>query len=95
MAGGHPIPTVEMTGKAGRLIVNADDTERFEKKGYRVVSGKAAEKRAEVPSLEAELKRLTVAELEEYVEKNGIDMDLDDFSKKSEKIAAIVAVMES
>ncbi len=49
----------------------------------------------ESDDLEAELKAMTVKKLEAYVEDNELDIDLGDYSKKAEKVSAILDVIEN
>lgn len=87
------IPIIEMTGPAGRRIINEVDREMWERKGYKVIGSEPA-KTDDGGSKTAgdkgsELGNMTIVKLKAFAKEKNID--LGNSTKKADIVAAIEA----
>jgi len=98
MAGGSPIPTTEVVGPKGRLIINTKDLDDFKKKGYKEVgaSGKRAPKKLTPAPKQEEVVEEEYEEEEDEDENEEVDVPGKKQVKRmnAEKLEALIAELE-
>lgn len=97
--------SIKLVNEKGHIKKVAEkDLEEWLNKGYEkyVVEGKQEEEEPEPKEFDADDiitvvndSRTTIKDLEELVEAYGLDIDLDDYSLKAEKINAIIDIVEN
>lgn len=87
------IPIIEMTGPAGRRIINEVDREMWERKGYKVIGSEPAktDDGGSKTDNEGSSANITVAELRKIAAEKGID--LGKVTKKAEILVIIKKAM--
>lgn len=93
-------PTVTVKGKAGLRVINTEDLEMYEKKGYKVVEEAKPEPTPEPAKEEEEgdgltpgkVKKMTLKELAEVVTDFKLDISLEEMSVKDARKAVINAL---
>lgn len=93
MAGGHPVPTVEVIGAAGRIVINASDLGSYKGRGYKLATEVAAETPEAPaapepppdlgPEFDEAILEATVPKLREWCSNAGVDVTTSDGQNKA------------
>jgi predicted class III extradiol MEMO1 family dioxygenase len=65
------VPTIEVKGPAGKIVINAADLDKYRAKGYRPVEETGQESKAEGKALDD----MKIDELKKYAADNNIDIE--------------------